>query len=101
MIEALEPAAVLPPHPGQGALTLAQLNRARLRLAWEMRSQVGEHTDLLPLGRGGLCAVSPTRGCGAGRGVGRRGMMRRLLPDAVLHRRRRKRGWRQSGAVLC
>jgi hypothetical protein len=54
----LESAAVLPPHPGTGALTLAQLNRARLRLAWEMRSQVGEHTDLLPLGRATLCAVS-------------------------------------------
>jgi hypothetical protein len=57
----LESAAVLPPHPGQGALTLAQLNRARLRLAWEMLSQVGEHSGLLPLGRCGLCAVSPTR----------------------------------------
>ena len=52
------PAAVLSPHPGTGALTPAQLNRARLRLAWEMLSQVGEHADLLPLGRGGLCAVS-------------------------------------------
>ena len=55
----------------------------------------------------GLCAVSPARGCGAGRGVGRRGMMLRLLPDAGLHRRRRKRErgtsgrWKQSGAVLC
>jgi hypothetical protein len=83
-----EPAAVLPPSPGTGALTLAQRNRARLRLAWEMRSQVGEHADLLPLGRGGLCAVSPTRGCGAGGGMGRRGMMRRLLLDTVRHRRR-------------
>ena len=44
-----EPAAVLPPSPGTGALTPAQLNRTRLRLAWEMRSQVGEHADLLPL----------------------------------------------------
>jgi len=46
----LEPAAVLPPHPGQGALMPAQLNRARLRLAWEMLSQVGEQADLLPAG---------------------------------------------------
>jgi hypothetical protein len=45
-----EPAAVLQPHSGTGALTPGQLNRARLRLAWEMLAQVGEHADLLPIG---------------------------------------------------
>ena len=43
------------------------------------------------MARGDVCAVSPACGCGAGRGVGRRGMRRRLLPAAVRHRRRRKR----------
>jgi hypothetical protein len=57
------------------------------------------HDAVLALGlrRGGLCAVLPARGCGAGRGVGRRGMRRPLLPDAVLHRRRRQRERGPSG----
>jgi hypothetical protein len=59
------------------------------------------------LWHGGLCAVSPARGCGAGRGVGGRGLLRRLLPDTVRHRRRRKQergtssGWRQSPEGPC
>ena len=43
-----EPSAVIPPHAGHAALTPAHLTRARLRIAWEMLSQVGEHADLLP-----------------------------------------------------
>jgi hypothetical protein len=57
------------------------------------------HDAALALGlrRGGLYVVSPTCGCGADGGVGRRGMMRRLLPDAMRHRRCRKRERRRSG----
>jgi hypothetical protein len=41
--------ALIPPYMDTGPMTPAQLQRARLRIAWEMLSQVAEHADLLPL----------------------------------------------------
>jgi hypothetical protein len=78
----LEPTAVVPPHTGHGTLAPAHLPRAWLRLAWAMFAQVGKHADLLPLGRGALCAVSPARGCGPGGGVGGRGTSGRWRASA-------------------
>jgi hypothetical protein len=54
--------------------------------ASHVASRLGDAALALGRRRGGLCAVSPALGCGAGRSVGRRGMLRRRLTGDVLHR---------------